>query len=72
MGIMETRITNIVLEWTHFMVFATILGNEETMWFDENATADNIRQWVLDRKTYYQDLIRKEEELKEDLLNIEL
>ena len=69
---METRITNIVLEWTHFVVFATILWNEETMVFDENATADTIKQWILDRKAYYQDLINKTSELKEDLLNIEL
>lgn len=69
---METRITNIVLEKNHFIVFATILGNEETMGFDENATAENIKQWVIDRKAYYQDLKTKEEELKEDLLNVEL
>jgi len=65
------KITNIVLEWDRFVVFASFWDNEEVSTFMPEVTAQDIKNWVLERKTYFEELERKEEELKTDLLNIE-
>jgi hypothetical protein len=69
---MIAKITNIVLEWDRFIVFASIWDNQETITFMSEVIAQDIKNWVLERKTYYEWLEIKEEELKTDLLNIEI
>ncbi len=69
---METKITNIVLDKDRFTVFAKILGNEEINTFMPEVTAQDIRNWISERVAYYQSLHEKEEELKDELMNIEL
>lgn len=67
------RITNIVLDWDRFIVFVTYSNwVEETNTFMPEITWQEIKQYIDDRKSYFDWLIEKEEELKEDLLNIEL
>lgn len=61
---------NIVLNGDRFTVFAEINGNEEINTFMPQVTAKEIKDWASEREAYYDELARKEEELKEEL-NIE-
>lgn len=61
---------NIVLNGDRFTVFAEINGNEEMNTFMPQVTAKDIKDWASERETYYDELARKEEELKAEL-NIE-
>lgn len=67
-----TKFNNIYLSGDRFQVFATICGNEETNTFMPDATANDIRNWALERKAYYEDLKAKELELQDELIGIEL
>jgi hypothetical protein len=69
---METKITNITLDKDRFTVFFTVLGNEENITFMPDITAAGIREYILERKTFYQDLLDKQAALQEELLNVEI
>lgn len=67
------KITNIVLEKDKFRVFYT-LSNwvEENNLFDPNMMGQEIQDYIKWRIEYYNELIAKEEELKNELLEITL
>lgn len=65
---MGTRITNIVLDGDRFRVFATVNGNDEVTVFPASVTALDIRTWLDARVAYYEELLAKEAELKDELL----
>lgn len=67
------RITNIVLEWELFKVFVSFSN-----WIDEQfgfrwmLEKEQLINTINAKKQYYEELKIQEQELKEDLLNIEL
>ena len=66
-------ITNIVLDKNRFLVFVDFSnGIQETNVFMPEVTAQDIRDWVLERQVYYDDLETKEQALKDELLNLQL
>ena len=70
---MKATITNLILEGSRFRVFVRFdNGVEEMNVFQPEATAEDIKAWVLERITYYEELLAKEEALKEELINLEL
>lgn len=70
---METTIKSIsIINGDRFQVLAIILGNEEVSVFMPGTTATEIKDWVLDRKSYYEDVKLRELELQEQLVGIEL
>lgn len=69
---METRITNIVVEWDCLKVFAIIHGNDEINVFAPEATLETIVDWVKSKKEYYISLEEKAKTLMTQILDIEL
>jgi len=67
---MEYKITNIVLEGNRFRVFIEVNGIEENNLFMPDITSTEIRQWAEERALFYQELKEKEEELKNELINL--
>lgn len=67
---MEYKITNIVLEGNRFRVFIEVNGIEENNLFMPDITSTEIRQWAEERALFYQELKEKEEELKNELIDL--
>lgn len=62
---MKATITNIILEDNHFRVFVRFEnGIEETNTFAPENTAEDIKVWVTERKTYFETLKEQETELQ--------
>lgn len=67
---MEYKITNIVLEGNRFRVFIEVNGIEENNLFMPDITSTEIRQWAEERALFYQELKEKEENLKNELIDL--
>jgi hypothetical protein len=66
-------ITNIVLENNRFRVFVSFSNDiEETNVFMPESTSEDITNWVSERKTYHEEMIVKEQELKDSLIGLEI
>jgi len=68
----EAKITNISLLRDRFQVSAIINGNQEDGFFMPDVVAQDILNWLEDRKFYYQSLLTKQEQLKETFINEDL
>lgn len=65
------KITNIALNKDRFIVFIELSnGIIEENTFMPEVTAEDIRNWLNERVIYYNVLAEKEQQLKDELLNL--
>lgn len=69
METITSEITNITLEGANIRVYLTLSnGQIETNLFGSNATSQDILNWQIERNEYWNNLVIKVEELKQQLI----